>query len=128
MEGWTDGWTDMRMDGRTDRKMDGRTDRWMDGHMGRFPLCSSFTPFGVSALFPINLNHKLIKQGMATAAFGLLLKLFSHVSEGCRSSTVLHQFFCVYLMMCDRFYILTDHNLALECIWDSVIRTLEKFY
>ena len=35
-------------------------------------------------------------------------------------------FFCVYLMMCDRFYILTDHDLALECIWDSVIYRDER--
>ena len=43
------------------------------------------------------------------------------VDEGCSSFSVLGQFVCVYLMMCDDIFILTGHNKVLECKWDSVM-------
>ena len=42
------------------------------------------------------------------------------VDEGCSSFSVLGQFVCVYLMMCDGIFILTGDNKVLECKWDSV--------
>ena len=44
------------MNGRTD----GRTYGWTDSPC----VLQNFVPFGAAALLPLNLNHKLLKQGM----------------------------------------------------------------
>ena len=48
------------------------------------------------------------------------------VDEGCSSFSVLGQFVCVYLMMCDGIFILTGDNKVLECKWDSVVFMLRS--
>ena len=48
------------------------------------------------------------------------------VEEGCSSFSVLGQFVCVYLMMCDGIFILTGHKKVLECKWDSVLYSQGK--
>ena len=49
------------------------------------------------------------------------MKLFYLVDEGCSLFSVLSQFVCVNLMMCDGIFILTGHFKILECEWDSVM-------